>query len=149
MTLALAQSFLDSAGRYNHALSIQYFVEWLANGRFSTTKKAWDLGKSTCIALLTWKERGLGNVEATLQVITAKLDEECCSGNGSLMRIAPVGVALWANRGIARIVAKQNSQVTHPALACGEACEAFTDLVNLAMRGEFQLIQAYVKANLM
>lgn len=136
MTLALAKSFVESAGQYNHALAIEYFVDWLTNGRFSTINRAWDMGKSTRISLSTWQSKGLDNVEATQRTIIAKLDKEWCAGNGSLMRIAPIGVALHKDRGFARQVARQNGRVTHPALACGEACEAFTELISLAMNGK-------------
>lgn len=145
MTLALAQSFIDSAGKYDHALSIQYFTDWHTHGRFSTTNRAWDVGMSTRIALSTWQEQGLNDIEHTHEMIKIKLDKEYSSGNGSLMRIAPVGVALWADRDLARRVARQNSQVTHPALACGEACEAFTNFVSLAMHGKsFHLSSVYI-----
>lgn len=143
MTLALAQTFIDSAGRYNHALSIHYFMEWHKHGRFSTTNRAWDVGRCTRIALSTWQQQGLNDIERTQEVIKEKLDREYSSGNGSLMRIAPIGVALRADRDLARKVAKQNSQSTHPALACGEACEAFTDLVCLAMHGRSFLSITY------
>ncbi|KAJ5640196.1 uncharacterized protein N7484_008058 [Penicillium longicatenatum] len=43
MTLALAQQFIDTTPRlYDHAIAIQYFLEWWKYGRFSTTDEAWD-----------------------------------------------------------------------------------------------------------
>jgi len=135
MTLALAQSFIDSAGKYNHRMSIEHFLQWWSEGRFSTTKKAWDVGKSTRTALARWKRHGVDQIERTQRDICSKLDQESCSGNGSLMRIAPIGVALWTDSDLARKAARENSQVTHPALACVEACDAFTNLICSAMSG--------------
>ncbi|KAE8411992.1 ADP-ribosylation/Crystallin J1 [Aspergillus pseudocaelatus] len=129
MTLALAQSIIDSQGNYNHALSIQYFVDWFATGRFSTIDRAWDVGYSTRSALQSWRKRGTEDLQRTQDVINQKLDMEHRSGNGSLMRIAPIGLALWSDPGEARRVAREQSRVTHPVLGCLEACEVYTLLV--------------------
>lgn len=141
MTLALAQSFVDSNGEYNHALSIQYYLDWFNRGRFSTTNKAWDLGRSTRIALRTWKAQGLGDLALTQQKVSEQLDQEGASGNGSLMRISPIGVALWTDRDRAKRFAREQSLVTHPALACPDACEAYTELICMAMSGMFPRTQ--------
>lgn len=135
MTLALAQSFVDSNGQYNHALSIQYYLDWFNHGRFSTTDKAWDLGRSTRLALRRWKSEGLGDLPLAQQKVTEQLDYEGASGNGSLMRISPIGVALWTDCARAKTLAREQSLVTHPALACPDACEAYTELICMAMSG--------------
>lgn len=135
MTLALAQSFIDTQGRYNHAGSIRYFTEWLAHGRFSGFSGAWDVGMSTRAGLGIWGERGTGDIEATQGVIDQRLGVEEASGNGSLMRIAPVGVVMWRDGEGARKRAREQSGITHPALACVEACELYTVLMGRVMRG--------------
>lgn len=135
MTLALAQSFIDSNGEYGHSLSIQYYLDWFNHGRFSTTNKAWDLGRSTRVALRIWKAHGLDELALTQLKVREKLDQEESSGNGSLMRIAPIGVALWKDRGRAKRLARYQSLVTHPALACLDACQAYTELICMVMSG--------------
>ncbi|KAL4895110.1 ADP-ribosylation/Crystallin J1 [Aspergillus ambiguus] len=135
MTLALAQSIINSRGSYNHSLSIQYFMDWLFNGRFSTTSFAWDVGRSTRGALLSWQKRGVDNLETTQAHINRKLDRDDCSGNGSLMRIAPLGVALWRKTPQARKYARDQSRITHPSLPCVEACELYTLLLCEVMQG--------------
>jgi ADP-ribosylglycohydrolase len=135
MTLALAQSFVDSNGQYDHAQSIQNYLDWFNHGRFSTTHKAWDLGRSTRMALRVWKAQGLGDLVLTQQKVSEQLDQEGASGNGSLMRISPIGVALWTDSDSAKRFARQQSLVTHPALACPDACEAYTEVVCKAMNG--------------
>ncbi|KAJ5087206.1 hypothetical protein N7456_010822 [Penicillium angulare] len=136
MTLALAKSIVDTDKVYDQTLAIQYFLQWLNTGRFSTTNEAWDVGISTRIALNLWNQYGVMNLDATQAVITAELSEERRSGNGSLMRIAPVGIMLFSQPNIAGEVAKENSDITHPSPACGEACQAYTVLICAAMRGE-------------
>ncbi|KAJ5241685.1 uncharacterized protein N7469_000012 [Penicillium citrinum] len=143
MTLALAQSFIDAKGRYDHTLSIKYYLQWMKDGRFSTTDYAWDMGDSTRAALRIWKNSPSNDPHTQAQAQTqtqAKvndlLDHEDKSGNGSLMRIVPVGVILWKDPKFARKVARAQSEITHPALACLEACDAFTELICRAMRGQ-------------
>ncbi|KAJ5779555.1 ADP-ribosylglycohydrolase family protein [Penicillium paradoxum] len=135
MTLALAFSFCESGMQYNHALSIQYFVEWVTEGRFSTIDCAWDVGNSTSSSLEIWKRSGASDVDLTQAEVNRKLNHEKFSGNGSLMRIVPVGLAYWRDTQQAREFARQQSQVTHPSLACVEACEAYTELVCGVMNG--------------
>ncbi|KAJ5152628.1 uncharacterized protein N7482_009106 [Penicillium canariense] len=112
-----------------------YFLEWLGHGRFSTTDEPWDIGISTHQALKTWEADGVEELELTQQKVNRKLNREDASGNGSLMRISPVGVALWKDCDLAKKVAREQSKVTHPAWACQEACQAYTELVCLAMGG--------------
>lgn len=76
------------------------------------------------------------NIEGAQARIEFELDFEECSGNGSLMRIVPVGVAYWRDVRLAREVARVQSRVTHPSLPCVEACEAYTELVCGVMNGE-------------
>ncbi|KAJ5272891.1 hypothetical protein N7478_008016 [Penicillium angulare] len=136
MTLALAQSIIDTDKVYDQTLVIQYFLEWLNFGRFSTTNEAWDVGISTRLALNLWNQHGVMNLDATQAIITRQLSDERRSGNGSLMRIGPVGIMLHFQPEIALQVAKEHSDITHPSPACGEACQAYTELICAAMRGE-------------
>jgi ADP-ribosylglycohydrolase len=135
MTLALAQSFIDSEGAYNHELSIQYFCSWLADGRFSTTSYAWDVGISTRLALETWRKHGTDQARETQRLVDRNLSRENRSGNGSLMRIATMGVMLWTTPLTAQQLAIDQGSVTHPAPACREACAVYTDLMCRVMRG--------------
>jgi ADP-ribosyl-[dinitrogen reductase] hydrolase len=135
MTLALARSFFKSEMRYNHTLSIRYFVNWLEKGHFSTTDEPWDMGNATGDALTIWRDSGTSDVVATQAKVNRALDYERFSGNGSLMRIVPVGLVLWRDVTGARQVAREQGRVTHPSLACVEACEAYTQLVCGVMNG--------------
>ena len=142
MTLALAQSFIDAGGRYDHAKSIQYFVEWLTEGRFSSTGEyAWDEGVSTQLALSIWHAEGTAgattraDLQTIQQAVDRELDIESCSGNGSLMRICPIGVVMHDDVEEAKRCAREQSRITHPYVACQEACELFTELLCHVMKG--------------
>lgn len=136
MTLALACSFNKSNMQYNHELSIQYFIEWITNGHFSTVNHSWDVGRSTRTSLRMWAKYGMdGDFELAQAMVTDKLNHNEFSGNGSLMRIVPVGLVYWQDSELAREIARRHSQITHPSLACVEACEAYTELVCRVMNG--------------
>lgn len=137
MTLALATSLFKSDMQYNHELSIQHYVQWMTEGRFSTINRAWDMGRSTRTALKIWKNSGLRDMRLAQASIDSQLDREESSGNGSLMRIVPIGVCFWRDVEMARKIAREQSRVTHPSLPCVEACEAYTELVAGIMNGEY------------
>ncbi|CAI7568503.1 unnamed protein product [Penicillium glandicola] len=134
MTLALACSFNQSKMQYNHALSVRLFTQWLTNGHFSTVNYSWDVGRSTRTSLRLWEKYG-GDMELAQGMVIGGLDYEQFSGNGSLMRIVPVGLAYWRDPTLAKETARKQSMVTHPSLACVEACEAYTSLVCDVMKG--------------
>lgn len=134
MTLGLAQSFIDSRGRYDQGRCIANYIDWMRTGNFGTATWPWDIGISTRRALTIWHQ--FGATPSSQQRVNRELDKEISCGNGSLMRIAPVGVMLWQDEARAIQVAREESMVTHPALACVEACVLFTSLITAAMRGK-------------
>ncbi|KAJ5972103.1 ADP-ribosylation/Crystallin J1 [Penicillium vulpinum] len=138
MTLALACSFSKSEMQYNQELSVRHFVDWLTTGRFGTANHSWDVGRSTRTSLNTWIKFGIeeGDFEFAQTMVIGRLNYPEHSGNGSLMRIVPIGLAYWYDSETAREVARRHSQVTHPSLACVEACEAYTELVCKIMNGQ-------------
>ncbi|KAJ5118285.1 hypothetical protein N7448_009998 [Penicillium atrosanguineum] len=52
------------------------------------------------------------------------------------MRIAPIGARLWRDPAVAVDAARDNSRTTHPASACIEACQAFTEMICVLMSGQ-------------
>ncbi|KAH8705623.1 ADP-ribosylglycohydrolase family protein [Talaromyces proteolyticus] len=149
MTLALAQSFIDANGKYNHLGSIKYYLEWLFDGRFSTRNHAWDVGVSTRLTLSIWRDAIWkyyewkspltdDDITETQNNVSNSLGMEESSGNGSLMRIAVVGVMMHTvdDIDIVRETARKQSSVTHPSIACQEACAVYTEVVWRAMHGE-------------
>lgn len=149
MTLALAHSFIRSGGRYDHAQSIKNYISWYKWGHFSSDRQTWDLGRSTREALTIWDQEWRSKgcqpqlLDSTQEIINSKLGANSLSsngkrmgsGNGSLMRIAPVGVALYNNIPLAKQVARKQSMITHPSKICMEACEAYTYLICRVMQG--------------
>ncbi|KAJ6023711.1 ADP-ribosylation/Crystallin J1 [Penicillium herquei] len=139
MTLALAQSIIDKEV-YDHGTTVQYFLDWLDNGRFSSAERSWDVGGTTRLSLNYWKQ-GITDTSSNQLQITQETVRKVSSGvnnqgNGSLMRIAPIGVAYYRKPDLARRIAGVQSEVTHPMRSCIEACQIYTDLMIGVMLGE-------------
>jgi len=148
MTLALAKSFIDSKGSYNHELSIVYFLDWLLDGRFSTTSESWDVGSSTGRSLRMWKKCLRRNgVEDGQKQVDEAFNVDQFSGNGSLMRISPVGLILHKNMNQAMDIAKQQGRITHPAQACVDSTVLYTELMCRIIHGESKADLAGAVAN--
>ena len=99
MALALARSILKE-GRFDANAAYRAYREWFASGPF-------DCGTDT--------EQGL---------VGTPNDEG--QGNGSLMRVSPIGVWAAGDPQQAAAAARADSALTHPSSVCTEACAGYT-----------------------
>lgn len=127
MALALADCLIAN-GRLDPEDLMRRFVSWWREGAYSATGTCFDIGNATSAALSRFEQTGNW---------LAGSDDPMSAGNGSLMRLAPV--AIWGIRvgsEYAYDAAYQQSQTTHAAPACLQACEAFSLILLAAIRGE-------------
>lgn len=163
MTLCLAQSFIDTSLRWpsgkasssaaeasgpnirwDKADCILKFCAWHKDGYLSSSGSAFDVGHGTMVALDLW-QRDIDtvrtgkpneiNVVEGQESVDMKLKTDWNSGNGSLMRCAPVDVVFASEEATARKVAREQSDVTHPSTVCGDACSLYAALISRAMKG--------------
>jgi len=108
MALALARKIVELRGFQPNAV-LDAYREWL-------TTRPVDIGSTT--------ERGLLGLHTTES-----------ESNGSLMRVAPIGV--WAAGDPARAAqaARADSALTHPNPACVEACAAYAAAIAAGVAG--------------
>jgi ADP-ribosylglycohydrolase/fructose-1,6-bisphosphatase/inositol monophosphatase family enzyme len=109
MALALARSLVDNRG-YSSEKTLNAYRGWM-------TTRPVDIGTTT--------ERGLLGLHTTES-----------ESNGSLMRVAPIGV--WAAGDPARAAraAREDSRLTHPNPVCIEACAAYAAAIAAGVAGE-------------
>lgn len=116
MALALADSIAevgwdldDQATRY---------LDWYQNAKYSSNGRVFDIGITTSSALMRFRETG------DAQVSGAR--EDRASGNGSIMRLAPVPVAYYrcfpAQLPLLLERAAESSLPTHASEKCLDAC---------------------------
>ncbi|KAL4736795.1 ADP-ribosylation/Crystallin J1 [Aspergillus similis] len=127
MTLCLAKSLIDSCGVFDSQAAIRNYINWRNHGYLSATDECFDIGTATSKAL----EYGGGGQPD----IDKALKRENCCGNGSLMRVSPIGLVYFDDLREALYQAAASSNVTHPYPTCAECCTIYTKLIVCAMNG--------------
>ncbi len=116
MALALADSIASVGWDLNDQM--RRYLDWREHGRYSVNGRCFDIGIQTGAALSAFQRTGNAR--------TSGNPSERASGNGSIMRLAPVPIAfvdlfpaqveLLAER------AEESSLPTHPSASCRSAC---------------------------
>jgi ADP-ribosyl-[dinitrogen reductase] hydrolase len=113
MAWALADSLLQCGG-FNPRHAMDCFLDWLENGKYSSTGIAFGIGRTT--------SRSLKRYKASMAPFSGSIDPST-AGNGSVMRLAPI--VLWSirNKDEARRLAREQSKLTHAAIDAVDASE--------------------------
>jgi ADP-ribosyl-[dinitrogen reductase] hydrolase len=130
MALALA----DSIGSVGWDLNDQAsrYVEWWRKGKYSVNGKCFDIGITT--------RASLGNFLSDKNALTAGDRSDRASGNGSIMRLAPVPIRfghLYPDElhELSRL-AEESSIPTHASEQCVSACRYLAAVLAALIRGE-------------
>jgi len=125
MALALADSLAASATLDCRDL-MDRFVSWWQEGEYSCTGSCFDIGNTTRAALARYRRTG--------DPIAGSTDPRA-SGNGSLMRLAPVALRFWDDRALLDTTAAEQSRTTHGTEEAVDACRVFAELLSDAIAG--------------
>ncbi len=125
MALCLAESLMERGGLDIHDLMVR-FLRWREEGYNSVTGVCFDIGNATDAALLSFKKTG--------EPLSGSTDPRT-AGNGSLMRLSPVAIRWWRDRGKATAAARLQSRTTHGAPHAVEACALYAELLIEAIAG--------------
>lgn len=125
MALCLADSLLAS-GCFDARDLLERFVAWYRQGHNSVTGQCFDIGLTTRAALQDFERDG--RLEAGPEDIWQ-------SGNGSLMRLAPVAIFRAGDPEGAAALAAQQSRTTHPSPLAHDACSFYALLLTDALAG--------------
>jgi len=126
LALCLAESLAAVGLDYRDQAS--RFVAWMRDGVWTPYGEVFDIGNATREALL--------RLEAGVEPTEAGLAGEFQCGNGSLMRIAPLGLYLaFVGEGGRAKAASCGSRLTHGHPRCRLACVMFTEVVALLVQG--------------
>jgi len=138
MTLCLARSLATyipgssiSKGGFDEKDQLDAYVNWQSKGILSATGSCFDIGNTIRHALSIYQDNppdrdGSG---LAIQKIRESLSGEGSAGNGSLMRVLPVGLAYWRDGEEAKEYARRSSMTTHPTPMCQEACAVWTGAI--------------------
>jgi ADP-ribosyl-[dinitrogen reductase] hydrolase len=130
MALALADSIANVGWDLNDQAS--RYVDWWKTGKYSVTGHCFDIGITTRSAL--------SNYVMNKDALASGDRSERASGNGSIMRLAPVPIHfahLYPNKvlELARL-AEESSVPTHASEQCVSACRYLATVLAALMRGE-------------
>ena len=125
MALALADSLALTPG-LDPADLMRRFLDWRDTGAYSCTGTCFDIGNATSAALERFRRTGNP---------LAGSDDLDASGNGALMRLAPVAIRHWRDRDALQAVAALQTRTTHGSPATLAASAVFADLLADAIAG--------------
>ncbi|MGK2858604.1 MAG: ADP-ribosylglycohydrolase family protein [Thermoanaerobaculia bacterium] len=125
MALCLAESLVECGG-FDERDQMERFVRWWKDGHLSSTGECFDIGTTVRAALA----RYLGTGEPF-----AGSTDSNASGNGSLMRLAPVVLAFASKPDEAVARAEDSSRTTHASAQCVDSCRLFARYLLRALSG--------------
>lgn len=132
MALCLAQSLIDCKG-FDARDQLLKYLNWYHNGYMSSIGSCFDIGGQTS-AVLQYFDKTLD--EITAGYASRRSDGSLSSGNGSLMRLAPIPIVYYPNRQLVHKYAVASSLTTHPSHICLDACSTYAQLICDAFDGK-------------
>ncbi|KAL8715103.1 MAG: hypothetical protein Q9220_001060 [cf. Caloplaca sp. 1 TL-2023] len=138
MTLCLAESLVKNDGEFILQDQVKNYIKWYKQGYLSSIGRCFDIGNATRLALSTWSNQltdGSGEEEMKngQAAVDKSLKKKVQCGNGSLMRVSPIGLVFYRNLEQAMEYAAASSHVTHPYPTNAEACKIYTKLIVSAL----------------
>lgn len=125
MALCLADSLLASGG-FDPFDQMARYWRWANDGENSTRPRAFGIGKTVAVALGRYQQTG---------EYWCGSDALSASGNGSIMRLAPVAMR-YAGDDLLVMHAESSSRTTHASPLCLSACRLMARLLDRALLGE-------------
>lgn len=126
MALCLADS-LVSCRDFDARDQMERYCRWRDEGLWSSTGVCFDIGYTTAAALRRFEQSGDPYAGST---------DPLTSGNGSLMRLAPIPMFYVEDLQKVDYYAIESSRTTHASREAVDACRLFAVMVALALRGE-------------
>src|SRR5579871_434097 len=129
MALALADSIASAGWDLNDQAS--RYIEWWKTGKYSVNGRCFDIGITT--------RRALHNFLANKNALLSGDPSERASGNGSIMRLAPVPIGhsdLYPDKldELSRL-ADESSLPTHASEHCRSACRYLATVLAALIHG--------------
>jgi len=126
MALCLAASLCDK-GDFDVRDQMDRYCAWMQHGYMSSTGTCFDIGVTTSAALRSYLKSN--------DPYSGSSDPRA-SGNGSLMRLAPVPMFYYPDVAEAIHFSGESSRTTHAATECIDACRYFAWLLCQAFAGQ-------------
>ncbi|MEC4089100.1 ADP-ribosylglycohydrolase family protein [Pseudoalteromonas rubra] len=122
MALCLAHSLLRKKA-FDPTDQMNRYCDWYRDGYMSSNGKCFDIGMTVSDALRKYQE--------TRNPFSGSIDQ-FSSGNGSIMRLAPIPIYYFGDIDACIKYAGESSRTTHGSPLCIESCELFGYLIHKA-----------------
>ncbi|MGI0117752.1 ADP-ribosylglycohydrolase family protein [Zooshikella sp. RANM57] len=126
MALCLAHSLLYRQG-FDPIDQMNRYCNWYQHGYMSSNGDCFDIGITVTKALNRYLQ--------TNNPFSGS-EDEYSSGNGSLMRLAPIPIFYQSNYQQCIFYAGESSRTTHASVECIEACKLFASLILSAFKSD-------------
>jgi ADP-ribosyl-[dinitrogen reductase] hydrolase len=126
MALCLAHSLVEVGG-FDAADQMRRYCDWQERGYMSSNGRCFDIGITVSRALERFRRTG--------EPFSGSPDP-CTAGNGSIMRLAPIPMALHGQPELLDQWCADSSRTTHAASECLEACVLLGRMLQRALLGE-------------
>jgi ADP-ribosyl-[dinitrogen reductase] hydrolase len=133
MALCLATSLLER-GEFDARDQMDRYCRWFQTGYLSSTGSCFDIGNTVASALRRFERTGEPFAGSTAPN---------SSGNGSIMRLAPVPMFFFPDVDAAEAFAAQSSRTTHGAPECVDGCRLLGRIICRALSGKSKDEVAY------
>jgi len=145
MTLCLARSIAKKG--FDEADQLKAYANWYRKGELSAIGVCFDIGRTIHTAVEIYLSSD--SPKAALDAVGTQLAASHNAGNGSLMRILPVGLAYWKDPVTAKAYARKSSATTHPTPVCLEACAVWTEAIVTILQQSSNEHTTYSKLDLL
>lgn len=125
MALCLAESLVERSG-HDPIDQLERYVRWWRQGHLSSTGRCFNIGRGTKGALRRFEQMRVAYCGST---------DSRASGNGSIMRLAPVPLAYARDPRQAVILSGDSSRTTHASPECVSAARYLGGLIVGALLG--------------
>lgn len=125
LALCLAESLVETRG-FDLRDQLHRYVRWYREGHLSSTGECFDIGNTTRAALESFEKTG-NPYSGPPGSLT--------SGNGSIMRLAPVPLVYANDFNAAVEKSGESSKTTHASLEAVDSCRYFGALIVGAVQG--------------
>lgn len=124
MALCMAYSLVAQGG-FDARDQMERYWRWCRDGYMSSTGRCFDIGNATSAALHRYRETG--------DPFAGSADPRS-SGNGGIMRLAPVVLYYHPHREAVLHYAAESSRTTHASPECLDAARLLADILSRALR---------------
>ncbi len=126
MALCLATSLIQYQ-TFNPRDQMERYVFWWEDGYMSSNGRCFDIGGTTSGALRRYKQHG--------DVYAGETDDHA-SGNGALMRLAPIPMFYAQNKEATWLYAGESTRTTHGSREAIECSQLFALMLRAALMGD-------------